>query len=405
MRKFLVTLVLLLGILSLAQEKPMIVIYQMEIVELSEETVLKLGLKEGNFEKDTVEEKIFGVVYDPKLMELLLKMPLTTLKIDLGKSNKKEKKVSKPWIATVPGKEASLLVGKERLSTTAGIRSSSGIKISVMPLNIEKDGSILTKVSLTDLSGSSLLKTQVQVPLNEFVPVSIVSVKNKQNILGWTGGVEKERKYFAFFIKASLVKELPKENIYSIGTIDELIKEFWKEGKVFRDNHLTIVVGLDMSKISTSFEFFWWLTDDWRMEITGSLNSEASFKFGMESRLLGEDLRMGGFLLYGKDNEFLVALGFSDQTRVLPNVTLHAGWYPLVFDPIKWEIKNNIWRVGAQILDENIALSLNLYLSGEEMLLSTEVGVRIYKSLFLVAGLEHNLKDRYRITLGIRWQF
>jgi len=48
---------------------------------------------------------------------------------------------------------------------------------------------------------------------------------------------------------------------------------------------------------------------------------------------------------------------------------------------------------------------LNLYLSEEEMLLSAEIGVNIYKSLFLVAGLEHNLKNKYRITLGIRWQF
>ena len=151
MRKFLVTIFFfLLGIFLFSQEKPMIVIYQMEIVELSEETVLKLGLKEGSFEKETGEEKIFGVIYDPKLMELLLKIPMASLKMDLGKFDKKEKRISKPWIATIPGKEASLLVGKERVSAVVGERSSSGIKISIAPLNIEKDGSV--PVSYTHLT-------------------------------------------------------------------------------------------------------------------------------------------------------------------------------------------------------------------------------------------------------------
>lgn len=90
MEKFLVILVSFLVILSFAKEKPLIIIYQMKIVELSEETVLKLGLEEGNFEKDTEDKRIFNVIYDPMLMELLFKMSQMVLKIDLGKSNIKE---------------------------------------------------------------------------------------------------------------------------------------------------------------------------------------------------------------------------------------------------------------------------------------------------------------------------
>jgi len=243
MEKFLVILVSFLVILSFAKEKPLIIIYQMKIVELSEETVLKLGLSEGNFEKDTEDKKIFNVIYDPMLMKLLFEMSQMVLKIDLGKSNIKEKRISRPWIATILDKNASLLVGKENLSVITGFKNSFGMKISLMPLSIE-NGLIFTKISFTNLSGSAVFNTHVHVPINKFVPVSIVSIKNNQNFFEWGVVEKKDRKYFAFFISASLMKKIPEDNVYSIGAFDELIEAFWEEKQVPKDNHLTITLQL-----------------------------------------------------------------------------------------------------------------------------------------------------------------
>lgn len=391
--------------LCFAQEtKPYVVIYQMEIVELSEQMSQKFDLKNVNFEK-TDSTLSFGVNYEPELLQLLVKIPFAEVEFEAGKSHERNLTSTRPWVSTVMNRTAKILVSHETLSLITGERTGSGLELRLTPLRISPDGeSVLTRIEFKGLFGPNSVNTEMWVPRSDFAPIMVVS----QDLSGKNGllraGLNEGVRYFAVYMKSILQADLPTSNIYAVGSLDKTADLLWEDSDIDRESHVEASVNFNEKEIGGSGAASLWITDSLNLDIEGAF-PPLKFQGSIETRVLNEELRLGLKAFYSADTGFLIAGGISDHSQISDYLTLSASFYPIVFDVGNLKLTQPSWTVNVEVNVENFAFTIGAASQGQTILLSGNATIAIYKSLALLFGGSYDFSGNYKIMIGFRYSF
>lgn len=365
-----------------------VVIYQLEVIRLNEEIATKINLKDIQVEKLDSNNLGFQVIYDAKTMEILMKAPFITANLELGTKNEKTSISTRPWVSTIVGKPAVLFAATEELSFTTGLRTGVGMRIQLTPVNVHEN-KILTKIAFSDPYGPTVFDNEMWLSNECFSPICITTMKT-----------EKETMYFAIYAKASLVSKLPENNIYMVGSVDELADMF-VTSSADRISEVNGYVYTDFSQISGAVEASIWANDSLVVQ-SGLVIIPLSFVFGVEHLVSEDGLRAGAKFLY--DSDYYLLLGVSDYSKISENFTLFAEFYPFKISLSQWKFESISWKVGARIDFEDYCIVLGAYKSGQ-INLWLEGRVRVYRALFLLVGIQYSLDNRIYLRAGISVEF
>ena len=385
MRKtILIFLFVLVCFFAFAQQT--IVIYQLEIFQLSDELTSKLGLKELHIDKPDLSAFDFRITYDPSVMELLVKIPFITTTFDVGTRQEKEKTSSRPWVSTLLGKSAVLYVGSEELSLRTGTTTGTGIKVQLTPLNIT-DGKVSTKMVISDPYSPTVFDNELWVG-QDFAPICLVTMKTQDSI-----------RYFAIYARASFLSELPKENVFMIGSMDELSNLF--EPAVNKTSEIYALVTTDFMDFGGEIGASIWVLDSLSFQ-SKLILVPFSFMVGVESSVGKEGLRAGIRFIY--DEGFYLALGASDYSRLSDVLTLFAEFYPfkLLIDELKFVTPS--WKVGAELDFEGFNITLGAY-NNDDISFWCDGQIKVNQMFFILIGAEYSLNGKIYLRVGLSFEF
>jgi len=386
--------------------KPMSVLYQIEIVELNEEQLSSLGLLDLKFVSSA--DKKWGIAYINESKELLLKFSYSQIIMDAEKSSKKKSKSSRFWLVANFNKEAHLSANQELIDPESGEKNIVGIDFAVKPLQInENSEAVLTDFNVISFPNSNLLNTIVWIKTNEYIPLTVVSLKSGyNNSASWYLEKKDEMRYFAIYAKCSIIKELPQEDIYLIGSIDGFSKMFWQIPEYPRENYMKFYLGSNATNYIPYFEVSLWSKNDVKFEIQSQLSKFPNFLVEVELRPFKEDFRLGGRAIYNQlTKDFIFALGMSDYIYHKLFV-LSAGYYPIALDLISFSFEKAMWWFSISTDIDGSKLRIDLNSENDILTLNSEVDLKISKRFYLLGKINYNLNNsKFLMSMGIRLDF
>jgi len=383
-KKSFIILFLVLCVLAFSQP---IVIYQLEVVRLSDETITKIGLKQIEISKPDLSAYQFRVTYEPAVMELLLKIPFISATIEVGTKHEKAMTSVRPWVSTILGKSAVIFAGIDELSLRTGVTTGTGLRVELTPLNIA-DGKIQTKIVISDPYSPTIFDNELRIG-TDFSPICLLTLKT-------LNGFE----YFAVYAKASSVGEPPKENIYMIGSMDELVNLF-SYSSVERTTELYGFLLTDFSKYNGEVGTSIWMNDSITLQ-SKVLFMPLNFMAGIEALVSEEGLRAGLRFFY--DGEFYIAIGVSDYSELSTVLTLLAEFYPFKLSISQLKFIEPAWKVGANFDFDNFVLTLGAY-GDPNIGFWIDGRVKISKGFYILVGCRYSLNEEIYLMAGISITF
>ncbi|MFN3282805.1 MAG: hypothetical protein ACK40Q_01035 [Pseudothermotoga sp.] len=364
-----------------------IVIYQLEVIQLSDEVVNKLGLKNLYIDKPDLLAFDFRITYDPSMMELLVKIPFITMTFEMGTKQEKDKFSSRPWVSTLVGKPATIYASTDELSLKTGMVKGSGIKIQLTPLNIA-DEKVATKIVISDPYNPTTFDNELWLT-QDFSPICLMTVKTQNSM-----------RYFAVYIRASFLNQLPEENVFMVGSVDELANLF-DFSSLKRTSEIYGFLLTNFSMFSGQFSTSIWITESLvlRSEI---FLLPLSLMAGIEGSIGEEGLRAGVSFIY--DGNFYLALGVSDYSRLSDVLTLFAEFYPFKLLINELKFVTPLWRVGAELEFENFNITLGAYNSGK-INFWCDGRIKIKEGFFILIGGEYSLNGEIYLRAGLYIRF
>lgn len=364
-----------------------IVIYQLEVVQLSDEVINKFGLKQLHIDKPDLSAFDFRIIYDPSVMELLVKIPFVTATFEVGTKQEKEKISSRPWVSTLIGKSAVIYVGTDLLSLKTGVITGTGIKIQLTPLNIT-DGKVATKIIISDPYNPTTFDNELWIT-QDFSPICLMSAKSQNSM-----------KYFAVYARASFLNQLPKENVFMIGSMDELANLF-DSSSLSKTSEVYGFVLTDFSQVSGHIGTSIWVTDSLVLQ-SRIIVTPLDLMVGVEGSVGKEGLRAGTRFIY--DGNFYLAFGVSDYSQLSEILTLFAEFYPfkLLIDELRFVTP--LWKVGAELDFENFNITLGTYNNGE-ITFWCDGRIRVKQTFFILVGGEYSLNGKIYLRAGFSIKF
>ncbi|MCD6545257.1 MAG: hypothetical protein J7K69_01200 [Thermotogae bacterium] len=385
-------------------DKPLSVIYQVEIVELNEELLSSVGLLDSNF--SNVSDKGFGIYYINSSKELLLKLPYSQVILSSEKSSRKESRSSRFWLVTNFNQAAHLTAEQELIDVKSGQTVTTGIDISVKPLKID-EGAVLTDFKVLSLPNSNLLNTTVWIETNKFLPLAIITFKSGyDNMASWYLESKSKMRYFAVYAKCSLVKELPKEDVYLIGSVDGFSKMFWQIPEYPKENYLKIYLGSKNTGYVPCFEVSFWPKNELRLDLQIQLTKFPDLLGEIELRPFKDDFRLCGRAMYVQSTKTMsLVFGMSDHVyyRLF---TLSAGYYPVVLNLKNLSFEKAMWwfKVNTDVDGSKLAIGLD---SKEELIdLIGEANLKVSENFYLLGKLDYSINTKqFLLSMGIRLDF
>lgn len=386
MRRIIFVLVLIsLCLFAFAQQD--IVIYQLEVVQLSDEVIDKFGLKQLHIDKPDLSAFEFRIIYDPSVMELLVKIPFVTTTFEVGTKQEKEKISSRPWVSTLIGKTSTIYVGTDLLSLKTGTITGTGIKIQLTPLNIA-DGKVATKIIISDPYNPTTFDNELWIT-QDFSPICLMSIKSQNSM-----------KYFAVYARASFLNQLPKENVFMIGSMDELANLF-DYSPINKTTEIYGFVLTDFSQVSGHVGASIWVTDSLVLQ-SKIIVVPFNLMIGVEGSVGEEGLRAGIRFIY--DGNFYLAFGVSDYSQISDVLTLFAEFYPFKLFINELKFVTPLWKVGAELDFENFNITLGAYNNGE-ITFWCDGRIRIKQTFFILIGSEYSLNGKIYLRAGFNIRF
>lgn len=364
-----------------------VVIYQLEIVQLSDETINKFDLKELHVDKPDLSAYEFRILYDPSVMELLVKIPFVTATFEVGTKQEKTKMYSRPWVSTLLGKPAVLFAGVSELSLKTGTTTGAGLRIELTPVNIT-EGKVDTKILISDPYNPTLLDNELWIG-SEFSPICLAAVKTPNDM-----------KYFAVYVKSSFLNEPPKENIVFVGGMDEFANLF-NFSSVDHESEVYGFIRTDFSQFSGEVGTSIWIIDSLVLQ-SKVVIVPFSMMAGIENAVGKEGLRAGVRFVY--DNGFYIALGISDYSQVSNVLTLFAEFYPFKLSLTDLKFVEPLWKVGAQIDFESFSITLGAY-NSSDINIWLDGRVKITNGIFIIIGSEYSLNGKIYLIAGFNIRF
>ncbi|WP_101513499.1 hypothetical protein [Thermotoga sp. SG1] len=361
-------LFLLTFLVTTLMAEPMVV-YQFIAAEVKMAESQDVLLKELLVTTDDSGEK--KVSYSDNSIELKL-FPFS-IKVELPVIYDSYRILSKPWIITTFGKNATMRIGREELLTAQGFTTTQEILFSLTPNQVDEKGNVLSdiKVRLND----SQLQTTLWLSQEKFQPIFYCRFK--------TNGKEQKMIVFA---RAIVVEEPPKEKVFVVGDVSGL-KEFLPEKEEKEKNFIFLSSSPDI-RISL------WIRNIVHIDVS---SSEGAL---LETRIFGEQLRFG--TIFWRYRWW--GVGFSDYSKVEP-MTLSAGVYALFdltkFSGILWWGRGDL-RLGKFSVSLSFRSHWTLGETSQDLILSG--GYDINEHVTIVLGVTYDF-SKYKVFIGVELLF
>ncbi|MCD6551523.1 hypothetical protein [Thermotoga sp.] len=360
-------ILLILSITTLIAE-PMVV-YQLIVAEMKVTENQDVLLKELRVATEDSGEK--KVSYSSNTLEL--KLFPSSIKVELPVIHDSYRILSKPWIITALGKNATIKIGREEILTTQGLTTTQEVSFSLTPKQIDEKGNVLSDIGVR--LNNSQLQTTLWLSQEKFQPIFYCNFK----ITG------KEQKMIVFS-KVAVVEKPPKEKAFVAGDVSGL-EEFLPEKEEKEKNFLLL-------SSSPNIEISFWIKDNVHIDVS---SSEGVL---LETRVFGEQLRLG--TIFWRYRRW--GVGFSDYSRVEPLV-LSAGVYALFdltkFSGILW------WGRGDLTLGKlSATVSFKSHWTFQELSheVSLSAGYSLSENIMLLVGVVYNFSD-YTLFFGVKFSF
>ncbi len=365
-----------------------VVIYQFEVVQLSQQLVAKAGLSELKVEAPNPLNPSMGIFYNASVMELLAQFPLVTMKLDLGEKNEKTRLSSRPWISTVLGRKAVVFVGREEIVLQTGVRKGQGIRLEITPISVAEEG-VLTKLILADPYGPTLYDNEQYVDSQDFKPIALISSKRENGF-----------DYFAIYARASVAENFPETNAYSVGSLDELAKVFMKDEFVKKENSSYALVITDFVSYDGEAGIFFWIGD---IVVQAKVTfNPLTFIGGAEGLVDKLGLRVGVKFYYS--DGILIGFGVSDHARLSEILTAFAELYPFRMDISQLKFVSPSWRTGLSIDYEKLSITLGVFDEGK-LGLWGDMAFKVSESFSVLAGVRYIFEGELLFFAGLRISF
>ncbi|WP_448524005.1 hypothetical protein [Pseudothermotoga sp.] len=364
-----------------------VVIYQFELVQLNQELVTKFNLKEfeAKFPKDG---RFFSFSYLPKEMELNIALPLIQMSFEVGERTTKSRSSTRPWLSTIVNRKAAIAIASEELSLLTGVRTGKGLKLELTPMRI-LDETVLTKISISDPYGPTRFENELEISMDDFSLIGLVTLKKDDGF-----------QHVALYAKASVASALPQENVYSSASLDQMAKIFLEE--VEREPGEVYGVLIYDGNFQGRVDLVLWTDAGIVLNASVSIPS-MNFSAGLEKLVGGEGLRVGAKISYGQ--EFCLALGFSDVSKLTNFLSLFASLYPIKISLQDATFKSLEWSFGMVLSFDEVTIRLGIF-NDSAMVISGDVKFNFTKNFFASVGMAYNFSTNrpcFRVGFGVNF--
>ncbi|HCO98030.1 MAG: hypothetical protein XD58_0018 [Thermotoga sp. 50_1627] len=384
MRRILLLLSLLLAVVATATQ---VVIYQFEVVQLSQDMVTKFNLEglEASFPKDG---SFFSFSYLSNEMELNIGLPLVQMSFEVGEKTTKNRSSTRPWLSTIMNKRAAITISSEELSLLTGVRTGKSLRFELTPVRL-LDKTVLTKVSISDPYSPTRFENELEINTDEFSLIGFVTIKKDEGF-----------QHVALYVKASVASTLPQESVYSSGSLDEMAKVFFEEVESEPSEVCGVLIydGDFQGRVNLV------LWTDAGIVLNASVSIPSmNFVAGLEKLVGSEGLRAGARISYGQ--EVCLALGFSDVSQLTNLLSLFASLYPIKISLQDASFKSPEWSFGAVLSFDEITIKLGIF-SESAMAFSGDVRFNFTKNFFVLLGMAYDFstnKPSFRVGFGVNF--
>ncbi|MDI3472511.1 MAG: hypothetical protein PWQ20_1027 [Thermotogaceae bacterium] len=398
---FFLTILFLNVCMFSAEEKTISVLYQIEIVELSDEKLSSLGLLDSAFSNSP--DNNFGVYYLNESQSLLLDLSYSQIILDSEKNSTRESKSSRFWLVTNFNEPAHLSTEQENIDLESGESYTTGIDISVKPIKIS-DGLVLTELNVLSLPNYTLLNNTVWLNTSEFLPLAIVTFRSGyKNSSSWYLESKTKTRYFALYAKCSLIEELPKEDIYLIGSVDGFSKMFWQIPEYPKENYLKVYLGSNSTGFVPSLDISFWPKDNLKLKALLQLAVFPDILGEVEIRPFKDDFRFSSRVLYVQSTKTTsLLLGFTDHVY-FRFFTLSAGYYPISLNLKSLSFEKAMWWFSANTVIDGSKLEIGCESKNNYIDLFTEANLKISNNFYMLGRVDYNINNlRFLLSMGIR---
>lgn len=379
------------------------VVYLLEVVvfERRDSHNLDLDFASLRFESDAAS--LFEIGYDPITMQLLAGTPFGTLYFQTVQEKLREFESYSSWFTTVHGKPARVLISRERISAMPELRMADGIELELLPLSVTSS-EILTSVRLASLVGTLAIETQVL--LKEGVPQPVaVFRKNRKDERGFLKiFAASQEKYVVLYVSAFHMGDQKEDLIASASGLEGLLERLWpEEGRE------------SVSEISASVSYGKALTADIGLDVWlgNSIRASAAYRGIVTPRLeysIGVypakwSLRLDAMVYYVLGSKGVLALGFVDESIILPNLTIGASLYPLVVDFQTGRSSSQYFSCFIRYSPGFLDLCLSYIWCSHFKELELSVGVRPLRWMVVSLGYQTDLLDVHRLFINASVNF
>lgn len=384
MRRLILIMCLFLTALAAASG---VVLYQLEFLELNQEAVTKLNLKqfEANFPKDGT---FFSFNYLSKEMELSVVLPFVRMNFEVGEKTEKRRTSTRPWLATVLNQKAVITIASEELSLLTDVRTGRGLRLEFTPIRVE-DGAVLTKVSIADPYGPNRYESELSISDSDFSLIGFVTIKKEEGF-----------QHVAVYAKASVISSLPERKVYSFASLDEMGDMFFdrNEGEPSEAYAALIYDGDFKGQVNVVV----WTESGIVLKGTVSIPS-MEFSAGLEKLVTSEGLRVGARISRGQ--ETCLVLGFSDVSKLTNFLSMFASLYPIKISLQDATFKAPEWSFGVALRFDEVTITLQL-LQENSMVLSGDVKFNFTKNFFAMLGTTYDFSTKkisFKLGFGVNF--
>ncbi len=380
-----------------------IIAYQLKIVELTEVSQEKIGLRE--FEYNFPGEKIFSFFREADLLKAVGVAGRTMLNLDIYNNQENENKVSDVILLTLFDEEVNLSLSEEIVSlntgnvTSAINRTEEVLNISLIPVYRDRDENVLTDLIIRSGENTGITTT-IWSESNSGKLVGLVRWDMDSSISGsLTKGETSRARYFAVQISHQIVtsEESQAQKIVDLNQFDQLL---WpeEEKKIEFASYFQILSNLDIDIMVMDYE----RKLAYKFEANDGLND---LTFGLDA-IVHEDLKLGirGMNLNGEINLGIV---LSERVIISPHFKIAGSYYPIYYDFSNKEFKSgDIWSAELEFIASPLSARLK-YRTGlsdnDEIMISA--GYQFRESMELIAGAIGDIEGVNQYIVGIKFDF
>ncbi|MFP4021717.1 MAG: hypothetical protein ACLFUK_08930 [Halanaerobium sp.] len=382
-----------------SQESSYQVKYTLTIMDLSQEDSREMELLSAALSSETEADSEF--LAEDKLLEFSSLGSIESLQSKLISETDRSFQKARPAVITALGESGSISMEEEFFGMEEEIINpdETSLEISFNPEQINSKGEIKSRLGV-ELDEVQKLDTATWLKPGKKTLLGLMSLTQKQEGSSiFKKNDSKQRRNFVVYVRAEIINKNPKISA-SLAGADQLVLASKTEKSFLKENSFQL---LFRETGSPETDFYLENQESGIAVEFKNRDKNEFFNLGLNFPLK-ESLKLGGSL-FSQKQEISFAPSLSDYVQLSSNLTLSAGYLPLIYSFSDSEFITNEGWFKAEYKEKNFLLKLSYYSDFYPENLRLETGLAVKEDTYIIMAASGNDLDLDNYLAGLRVDF